>query len=170
MWPATVLSSMYLVFINITICITTHACSFCLKKRRVQGGGKSISAYNSGRHSPMLKSNNDKNPTYSFSAQKVALKVNSTQVESSDRKHGAEDKGLKTKTPTRTLTSAFSPLPGEKDEGCDDYLNALGEEAQGEENTQTDSTRTGKPRKKKKKKRNKGVFIGNTMDNVPTVT
>lgn len=74
--------------------------------------------------------------------------------------------------PAPLATPVFAP---EKDEGCDDYLNALGEveaaDAKVDDLAQTQKTETpmltGKV--KKKRKANSTIFIRNTMENIPVI-
>ncbi|PIO68574.1 hypothetical protein TELCIR_09633 [Teladorsagia circumcincta] len=72
----------------------------------------------------------------------------------------------------------LTPLSQDKDEGCDDYLNALGESGDGDQQlaadrtqTKTETPTTQKKKSKRKKKKDKqadsGKFVRNTMDNVP---
>ncbi|PIO69609.1 hypothetical protein TELCIR_08562 [Teladorsagia circumcincta] len=81
---------------------------------------------------------------------------------------------------TRRTLRFLTPLSQDKDEGCDDYLNALGESSGGEQQLAADRTQTRtvsptlpKKKSKRKKKTDKqadGGFVRNTMDNVPTIS
>ncbi|KAK6059068.1 hypothetical protein COOONC_03309, partial [Cooperia oncophora] len=97
-----------------------------------------------------------------------------------DNKVGRTQKGVLLSERVMQTLHFLTPLPQDQDEGCDDYLNALGEsnesnpEAVELARTQTPTeARSGTKRKKKKHKdkvADSGKFVRNTMDNVPTIT
>ncbi|KAK5980778.1 hypothetical protein GCK32_001301, partial [Trichostrongylus colubriformis] len=146
-----IISTTYLICLHLTICSST---AICLRRHKRPHAGKATISSSSSlqkgtKTQPITQKTESKKSSGSMAGQQGSVQHNeylppvlARTQEEEEKKIGEGEKGGKppTQTPTKPLSEhvrqtfrIFSPLTQEKDEGCDDYLNALGESSDREQ-------------------------------------